>query len=168
MTMLSVELSSSTWTDGLSRALQTRGFASLTAYADSRPAASLADLAVELGGPDTYPIILEQRLVAEAEVAGTMERCARSLLARDLRSELPEGWRCGATAADDEARSQVFRLSGVFLTLAMAMPEPYQEAIDRVQRAMMSAELPTGWLPEGGDDLVLVELFGCYWDTRPV
>jgi hypothetical protein len=166
MTTLSLELSSTTWTDGLSLALQARGFASLTAYADSRPAASLADLAVELGGPDTYPIILEQKLVAEAEITGTMEHCARSLLARDLRSELPEGWQRGAS--DDETASQGFRLSGVFLTLAMALPASYQDAIDRVQRAMMSADLPTGWLPDGADDLALIELFGCYWDTRPV
>ena len=161
MNSLALELSSTTWTEALSRALQARGFASLTAYADSRPAASLTDLAVELDGPDTYPIVVEQKLVAEAEVAGTMEHCARSLLARDLRAVLPEGWQRGANG--DETTGQAFRLSGVFLTLAMALPEPYQEAIDRVQRAMNAADLPTGWLPEGADDPALVELFGCYW-----
>lgn len=51
------------WTRELSLALEARGFASLTAYVDSRPLASLAELADDLGGPDAAPTALEQRLV---------------------------------------------------------------------------------------------------------
>jgi len=111
---LSLHLAFDEWTEALSRALESRGFASLSAYADSRPEASLAELAADLGGPDAAPTALEQRLIEEAEATGKMERCARSLLARDLRQELSEGWQPEperAESADDTA-SQAFRLAG--------------------------------------------------------
>jgi hypothetical protein len=162
---LRLDLCSIAWPESLSQALQTQGFASATAYAESRPQASLAELAVELGGPGTEPMILEQRLIEEAEAAGTMERCARSLLARDLRVELPDGWQRGGTESDDEARSQSFRLGGVFLTLAMALPETYQDAIGRVQQAVNTSDILAGWRPVGPDDPVLVLLFACSWNA---
>src|SRR5258707_1048173 len=87
---LSLHLAFDEWTESLSRALESRGFASLSAYADSWPEASLAELAADLGGPDASPTALEQRLIEEAEATGKMERCARSRLARDLRQELSE------------------------------------------------------------------------------
>jgi hypothetical protein len=148
-------------TDALSPVVLAEGFASLIAYADSRPTASLTELANHLGS-DIEPLDLEYQLVAEAEAAGTMERCARSLLARGLRSELPEGLAIDA-GARDEATGCPFRLSGVFFTLVMSLPPAYHEAVDRIERAMTSADLPSGWLPEGADDPALVELFGSYW-----
>jgi hypothetical protein len=141
---LSLDFASHAWTEVLSRELETRGFASLSAYVDSRPEASLAVLASDLGGPDTTPIALEQRLIAEE----TMERCARGILARKLRDELPEGWRSDESDDGDEMTRQARRLSEVFLALAIALPEAYRDAIDRVQQAMHAAELPAGWLPE--------------------
>jgi hypothetical protein len=147
--------------DALSRAFRAEGFTSLTAYADSRPAASLTELADHLG-PGIEPLDLEHQLIAEAEATGTMENCARSLFARDLRSELPDGWVVGPAASDD-ATGHSCRLSGVFFTLSMALPPAYHEAVDRIQRAMALADLPSGWLPDGTDDPVLVELFGSYW-----
>src|SRR5882672_12022614 len=102
---LSVDRSFADWTALLSRALEVRGCASLTAYADRRPKASLAQLATELGG-DIPPVVLEQRLIKEARTAGALERCARSLLARHLRAELPNGWQHGDAASDDATESQ--------------------------------------------------------------
>jgi hypothetical protein len=160
---LSLDLASQVWAEALSGALKTRSFTSLTTYADSRPEASLAELAADLGGSGTAPTALEQRLVAEAEATGMMERCARSLFARDLRGELPQGWPPGGVGSGDEIGGLAMRLSEVFLTLAMALPEAYQDAIQRVQQAMNTAEFPAGWLPEGPDDPALMELFACYW-----
>lgn len=163
---LSLDLASHVWTEALSRTLEARGFVSLSAYVDSRPESSLAELATDLGGPDTTPIALEQRLIVEAEATGTIERCARGILARELRDELPRGWNSSEGDGGNEMYSQARRLSEVFLALAIALPEAYRDAIDRVQRAMSAAELPTGWLPEGPDDPALVELFTCCW-TAP-
>lgn len=160
---LSLDLASHVWPEALSRVLETRGFASLSAYVDSRPEASLAELATDLGGPDMAPIALEQRLIAEAEATGTMDRCARGILARELRDELPGGWRSDESDGGQEMTRQARQLSEVFLSLAIALPEAYRDAIDRVQAAMNAAELPAGWLPEGPHDLALVELFTYSW-----
>jgi hypothetical protein len=153
------------WTEALSQALKLRGFASLTEYADSLPAVSLADLASDLGGE---PMALGQRLSAEAETTGTMERCARSLFARDFRGDLPEGWQPVGGDRSDEATSQEFQLAGIFLTLLTAFPEAYHDAIERVERAMCTMDLPSGWLPEGADDPALIELFGSCWQVVPM
>lgn len=162
----SLERSFEDWTALLSRALEIRGFASLTAYADGLPKASLTQLVTELGG-DIPPVILEQKLITEARAAGTMERCARSLLARHLCAELPDGWQNSTDASDDEADSHRSRLSTVFLALEMALPGAYEEALVRVQRALTTADLPSGWLPDGPDDPALLELFASYWTARP-
>lgn len=162
----SLERSFEDWTALLSRALEIWGFASLTAYADGRPKASLTQLATELGG-DIPPVILEQKLITEARSAGTIEHCARSLLARHLRAELPDGWQNSRAGSDDETDSQRSRLSTVFLALEMALPGACEEAIVRVQRALTTAGLPLGWLPDGPDDPDLLELFASYWTTRP-
>jgi hypothetical protein len=154
------------WTELLSRALETRGCTSLTGYADRWPKASLAQLAAELGG-DIPPVILEQRLITEAKSTGATERCVRSLLARHLRAELPDGWQNGGGGSDDEANLQRSRLSGVFLALEMALPGVYEEAIIRVQRALTTVDLPSGWLPDGPDDPALLELFASYWTAHP-
>lgn len=155
------------WTEILSRALETRGFASLGAYADRWPEVSLAQLAADLAG-DIPPVVLEQKLITEARATGAMERCARGLLARRLRAELPDGWQNGGTESDDHAGDQRSRLSSVFLDLEMAFPGAYEDAIVRVQRALAAADLPSGWLPDGPDDPVLLELFASYWSARPV
>lgn len=90
-----------------------------------------------------------------------MERCARSCFARDLRRALPEGWRND----EGDRRGHEFQLAGVFLTLMMALPESYHGAIDRVERAMNTIELPAGWLPEGPDDPALIEVFASCWQA---
>jgi hypothetical protein len=45
----------------------------------------------------------------------------------------------------------------------MALPETYEPAVERVRRAMASADIRSGWVPEGAEDLVLVEIFACFW-----
>jgi hypothetical protein len=148
--------------DALSRAVHDKGFVSVTAYADGWPVTSITELADYLG-PDIEPLDLEHRLIAEAEATGTMERCARTLLARDLCGELLEGG-----AEHDDTTSRRLRLSGVFFALSMALPPAYHDAVDRIERAITSADLPSGWLPEGADDPVLIELFGSYWTPAVV
>jgi hypothetical protein len=70
-------------------------------------------------------------------------------------------------ASDDEADGQRSRLSTVFLALETALPGAYEDAIVRVQRALTTADLPPGWLPDGPDDPALLELFASYWTARP-
>jgi hypothetical protein len=125
------------------------------------PTASVAELAAWLDSA-IAPTDLEYQLIAEAEAAGAMERCARSFLARNLWAELVEGWRSDGGDGEDSTH-HAGRLARAFFTLSVALPPAYHEAIDRVDRGLQSAELPIGWLPSGADDPALVELFGCCW-----
>ena len=140
--MTSLCLTSSELMDAVSRAVHAKGFPSLTAYADSRPVAALAELADQLG-PDVEPLDLEQQLIAEAEAAGEMERCARSLLARDLRAELPGGW--AVDAAVPGSASHELRMSGVFFALSMALPR----GTTRRSTAFSARSCPRTYRPGG-------------------
>jgi hypothetical protein len=151
------------WRERLCRELEARGFSSATGYADSQPLASLPELANSLGADEIAAMQLEERLVEEAEGNGTMERCARSLLARDLRQELPEGWQREWNEALEETHSPLFRKTGVFSSLTMALPELYAPATERIRKAMDAATIPLGWLPDGADDPILVAVFDRHW-----
>jgi hypothetical protein len=164
---LSLDILPADWRESLSCTLATRGYSSATAYVNSRPQASLSELAGELGNPAIAAMQLEHQLVEEAELTGTMELCVRSLLARDLRGELPDGWPREGSASTDEAGSPLFRRAGVFLSLSMALPEACEPAVERIRRAMVGAGIPAGWVPEGAEDPVLVEVFARHWAAPP-
>jgi len=151
--------------DVVYQALYAKGFSSATAFADSQPDTPLPQLAPQLDAPAVSWLLLERALVDEAETGGQLERCARNLLVRDLRSELPLGWPGDSVARDDEASSPLFRRAGVFLALAIALPEPCAAAIDRVRKAMEHADIAAGWLPADADDPVLVATFAAHWSA---
>jgi hypothetical protein len=148
--------------EAILHALTARGFASATAYADSQPQASVAALARALAETAASAAMLEVLLVEEARATNTLERCARSLLARDLRAQLPDGWPRTCTGTDDESTCPLFLRAGVFHALAMALPDEHAEAIARVRCAMYEA-IPEGWLPRDADDPALVAIFSAHW-----
>ncbi len=160
---LSIDTLPVEWREPLTKALHAKGFASATAYAESQPRKSLNELADGLEPAIVSPTRLERMLVDEAEQAGTMDRCARSLLARELRVELPGGW---PPRYGDDTLSSLQR-SGVFLTLAMALPDIYGLAVERIERAMATADIRAGWVPIDADDPVLLAVFDGYWDSTP-
>lgn len=71
------------WDRRLLDILGSRGFERLTDFAQSRPTATLEELAAEIGVGDVTPIQLQWKLVEEAKAAGTQEQCARDLLVRE-------------------------------------------------------------------------------------
>jgi hypothetical protein len=149
------------WRDLLRDELESRGFRSATAYADTQPHKPVCELTTELGA-DIAPTCLEQMLIEEAEASGTMERCARDLLARDLRLVFSDGW---AIDGPDDFYFKSERAS-IFLGLSMVLPKAYRLAVARVRDAMDRATVPRGWLPEGPNDPVLLELFIGHWNPN--
>jgi hypothetical protein len=69
-----------------------RGYASLTAFAEARPTASLVALAEELGEDDIAAAQVFSGLVTEAEQSGQVSRLVRGQLVRELSQHLPNGW----------------------------------------------------------------------------
>ncbi|TMQ05474.1 MAG: NUDIX hydrolase [Deltaproteobacteria bacterium] len=152
------------WQERLYALVRKHGYASVTDYANSRPQATLLELANGLGPGDVAPVQIESRLVAEAQASGTMEQCARSLLARALRDALPEGWQREWHDIPGDPNTPTFRKVGALSSLTAALPDAYELAIERVREALDAAGIPAGWLPTGPDDEILIEVFRQQWD----
>jgi len=116
-------------------------------------------LADELGKDDVAASQLEKILIDEAEDSGTIARCAKSLLVRELHEELPEGWR---TEWDEATWFQVSKAYGAW---AAALGERYEQSYRRVWDVFIDTmPIPAGWLPAGPDDPILVEAFK-HWNA---
>jgi hypothetical protein len=139
------------WLARLHQRVHTRGFNSVTAFADARPHATLTQLAAELGN-DIAAIQIEGALCYEAEQAGTLEQYARALLVRRIRQRLPRGWHVG--------ENFIFECAGVFAFWSAGV----QGFLDKLSRnavweSLQQTEIPIGWLPEGPDDPILARAF---------
>jgi hypothetical protein len=160
------------WRARIRERLREKGFASVAAFVDARPKASLLGLATELGQAtesglkDVAAVQLERMLLDEAKASGTLERRARDLLARRLHAELPEGWRREWIDTPGDVTTPFFRLGRALSPwcagLGTYLPE-CSDAADRVFLAMSHAAFPEGWLPSGPDDPLLVDVFRAHW-----
>jgi hypothetical protein len=127
------------------------GFETVTQYADKRPGVSLPVLAEELGPGDVAATQIRSILVEEAIRTHTVPRVLRDLLVRELRQGLPQGWKY---PPDDRSHSMVVRTLGRW---ELELKDHLDDKATLVAgRELMNAELPTGWLPGGPDDPVIV------------
>lgn len=139
------------WHGRILERVQQRGFSTVTQYAIDRPGVSLLVLATELGSDDVAAAQIRTLLVDEAIRTHTVPRVLRDLLTRELHDALPHGWRY---PLDYESRSQVARALARWKT-------ELEDHIDheltfKAGQDLMNAEFPTGWLPEGPEDPIIV------------
>src|SRR3712207_1575110 len=90
-----------------------RGYDSLTAFAEARPAVPLLLLADELGEDDVAGVQLLSGLHAEAEHRKQVTRFVRDMLVRELAESLPEGW---PAVLDDANRFKVVKALGFWFS----------------------------------------------------
>jgi hypothetical protein len=141
------------------------GFDSLTAFTGSRPLESMIELADLLAGDSMRDHELARALVYEAEKAGTLERCARGILARALHSHLPQGWQHAWTTHPFGTGPRKF---SAFDDLLHALHYRNEPVIAAIWDALDQMPIPEGWLPRGPDDPILVEVFArCWQDPGP-
>ena len=57
----------------------------------------------------------------------------------------------------------LFRKVGALSSVAVALPNAYQDAVDRIGLALDAADIPEGWLPVSADDPLLAEIFRRHW-----
>lgn len=139
------------WITRIYQYVEARGFTSVSAFAATRPTATLLELASELGD-DVAALQLEGVLHAEAEKTGEVDIFARDLLARCIREALPIGWDAGENLA--------FERAGAFANWVVGVKGLLEEATrDAVWDALNRAEIPTGWLPSGPDDPIIACAF---------
>jgi len=136
------------WLVRLHERVRDRGYDSVTAFAEARPTASLAELADELG-EDIAGVQIFQVLVDEAERSHRLTRLVRGQLVRELSESLPDGW---PAVMDDEARLEVAIALGSW---AAFTPVTHKERADQVMAALRANPPPPGWRPLGPDDELL-------------
>src|SRR5687767_917240 len=80
------------WKARLYERVRERGYDSLTAFAEARPAVPLYVLADELGKDDVAAVQLLGGLHDEAERRKQVTRFVRDMLVREMSEGLPDGW----------------------------------------------------------------------------
>jgi hypothetical protein len=144
------------WHGRILERVQQRGFETVTQYVGSRPGVSLLVLADELGPGDIAAVQIESLLVEEAIRTRMVPHILRDLLVRELHYALPHGWRY---PLDDDSRSRVARALARWetdLQIEHRLDCFDDESTFKAGQDLMDAEFPTGWLPEGPDDPVIV------------
>jgi hypothetical protein len=140
------------WKARLYERVRERGFASLTAFAEARPAIPLYALAEELGKDDVAGVQVLSELLAEAEQRKQVTRFVRDVLVRLLSQSLPEGW---PAVMDDQARFAIAKALGSWSAYT---PETHEKRVDQVGDALLATPPPPGWRPLGPDDELLLTL----------
>ncbi|MCP3143859.1 NUDIX hydrolase [Pyxidicoccus xibeiensis] len=137
------------WKARLYERVRERGYDSLTAFADARPAVPWVELAEELGKDDVAGVQILSGLLAEAEQRKRVTRFVRDVLVRLLSQNLPSGW---PAVMDDGPRFQVAKALGSW---SAYIPDSYEGRADQVMAALRANPPPPGWRPLGPDDELL-------------
>ena len=139
------------WQNRILERVRRRGFDSVTDYANHHAGVSLLALADELGPEDIAGAQIESLLVDEAVRSNTVPRLLRDLFVRQLRHRLPEGWR---RPLDEAAR---YRVAAALAHWETELEDHlHKERTFEAGQRLLDADLPTGWLPEGPDDPVII------------
>ncbi|WNG22059.1 NUDIX hydrolase [Cystobacter fuscus] len=126
-----------------------RGYDSLTAFAEARPAVPLYLLAEELGKDDVAAVQVLSGLLAEAEQRKQVTRFVRDVLVRELSDSLPKGW---PAVLDDASLGEVAMALGTWTAYT---PETHKERVKQARAALRATPPPPGWRPLGPDDELL-------------
>ncbi|WP_164008308.1 NUDIX hydrolase [Pyxidicoccus trucidator] len=137
------------WRVRIYERVRERGFTSLTAFAEARPAVPLHLLAEELGKDDVAGVQVLGGLHAEAEQRKQVTRFVRDVLVRLLSESLPDGW---PAVLDDENRFSVAEAFGSWFAYT---PDTHKERVRQAKAALRAAPPPAGWRPLGPDDELL-------------
>jgi len=168
---------SGNWQARLAARLRSRGFETMTAFAEANPNASLIAMAEELStdheaGIDRADLSSDQLVRIwheEANRSGpeAVERFSRRMLVGELHRDLPEGWRADWSGTDPATEAVVSRAIAATTRWICNHGKKYRPAADRVFDAMVdegrAGRIPIGWLPASADDVLLVDIFRRHW-----
>jgi len=140
------------WRVRLYERVRERGYDSLTAFAEARPAMPLVELAEELGKDDVAGVQLLSGLHAEAEQRKQVTRFVRDVFVRQFSECLPDGW---PPVLDDANR---FKVAKALSSWFVDTPPTHREHVDRASDVLLANPPPPGWRPLGPDDELLLTL----------
>ncbi|AGC49108.1 hypothetical protein MYSTI_07836 [Myxococcus stipitatus DSM 14675] len=125
-----------------------RGFDSLTAFAEARPAVPLFVLTDELGN-DVAAVQVLSGLLYEAEQSKRVTRFVRDVLVREVGDGLPNGW---PPVLDDASRFEVAMVLGRW---SGYIPGTHEARVRQASDSLLAKPPPAGWRPLGPDDELL-------------
>jgi len=140
------------WKVRLYERVRERGYKSLTAFAEARPAVPLYLLAEELGEDDIAAVQVFSGLLAEAERCKQVTRFVRDVLVRELSEGFPNGW---PSVLDDASRFEVAMALGRWSAYT---PETHEKRVEQARAVLRATPPPPGWRPLGPDDELLLML----------
>ena len=140
------------WRVRLHERVRERGFTSITAFAEARPAVPLYLLANELGKDDIAGAQVLSELFVEAERRKQVTRFVRDVFARELAECLPDGW---PPVLDDANRFKFAMAIGSWIA---DIPDTHQGRARQVRDVLLASPPPPGWQPMGPDDELLLTL----------
>ena len=143
------------WHSRILERVRQRGFETVTQYASERSGVPLLVLAEDLGPDDVAAVQIRSILVEEAMRTRTVPRALRDLSFASYaipsgRLEVSPRW---------ASRSEV---AGALATWQTELEvEDHLDCFDdemtfKAGQDLMNAELPTGWLPEGPEDPIII------------
>lgn len=130
------------WEQRISAFAASKGFPHIWDYLVAHPGVSLVAVADEID--DAAAIQIHQMIVKHCVEARKTPELICDLMAREIRDNLPEGWRTGSDFNHSQA------------TFVGSLPEPYASLASDTARALLGDEsIPKGWRPaSGGDELL--------------
>lgn len=137
------------WKARLYERVRERGYDTLTAFAEARPAVPMVELAEELGKDDVAGVQVLSGLLAEAEQRKQVTRFVRDVLVRLWSQSLPNGW---PAVMDDESRFQIAKVLGCW---SADTPDTHKERVRQARAALRASPPSPGWRPLGPDDELL-------------
>ncbi|NTX37333.1 NUDIX hydrolase [Myxococcus sp. CA051A] len=129
--------------------VRAKGYDTLTAFAEARPAIPLHELADELGQEDVAAVQILSGLLGEAEQRKQVTRFVRDVLARELAEAFPDGW---PGVLDDANRFEAAMALGRWSAYS---PLTHEERVRQASDALLANPPPAGWRPLSHDDELL-------------
>ncbi len=174
------------WPSRVREKVRALGYESITDFLADHPAEPYVDVARKLGGVAAVQLRRIQRLEIRNDL--DFRRAAMDCIARETVTHLPKGWGVpteipevpndsmwkhlaarGPLMLDEVADRIAFQTSGVYaawMTLLQEYAQNSQERADAVWAALHDSNPPTGWLPTGPDDAIIVAAFDKAWPIK--
>lgn len=148
------------WADRISEKAKSLGFGSLCDFLANVPSVPYKEVARRLGVA-VAPLQIVSVQFRESRTQKRVREAAKDCLCRNIVQELPDGWGTGANAN----WQSILALSSWSSSIEVTGECDYLHAILKsIANSLMHVNPPpSGWLPIGSNDPVIMEVFDACW-----
>lgn len=147
------------WREAALERIHAQGYLDLECFLRNHQNETYVALSRRVGGIVT-PLQLVKLQFETAKVNGKTREAALDALARELRLHTKRGWDVGPNAASNRAGAYAFWTSYIRF---QASAEELQPLARAAWDALVAANPPKTWVPNGPTDAILVAAFASGW-----